>query len=305
MESPSKRTTEWLALAALFLLAAIWQAQVAWVAGRNAGSTPQPALTRHALRLLPGPAVHPVNDYITRTAKGLTDQEIFWIATDFIAAGLDRPTDAVAAGDEAFEVRAAQDRWYLSSLVDALGLTPEQSAQASVKLAEFTRRSKDGFTHVNPNDLIRYEAALFVIGTTVNPDLMPWKLCDLESEQQQITSKRYFDVLDPGIPKSPAPEGTPDFQIQSLSIPVLSFGTVLLFGSNSFELANFFTPLLSSQNLPPQGLMHVSELQMLDEARKLHPAQLKIMMLLSPWIAGDLLKNLDAPPLTQRFEPDP
>jgi hypothetical protein len=307
MDQRSKRTAGWLGFAILLILAAIWQSQVTAVAALQAGGT-KPT-TQQRIRHAPCPTADPVLDpvpgYVARSEKGLSDQEIRWIAQDFRNAGLDRSTDAIATGEEAFVVRSAQERWYLSSLVDALGLTPQQSTEAAAKLAEFTRQRKVCF-FANIHDWGSYKTDLFVKGATVNLELMPWKLCDLDPEQEKITAKRYFDVRDLSIPIQTAPQGTPDFQIKYPSYPVnLMPGAVLLIG-NDFEIANIFMPLLSSQKLNIQCLiLHDSEPEWLDKIRKLHPAQLKIMMLLSPQIAEKLLNNLEADRQPQRIAPGP
>ncbi len=233
MDQHSKRTAGWLGFASVLMLAAIWQSQVIAVAARNAGAI-KPT-TQQRIRHAPRRTRDPVPDYIAKCEKGLSDQEIRWIAQDFTNAGLDRSTDALATGEEAFEVRLAQERWYVSSLVDALGLTPQQSTQAAAKLAEITRQTKECFS-ANIHDLSSFKTDLFVKGSSVNLEFMPWKLCDLDSEQEKITAKRYFDVRDLSIPIQTAPQGTPDFRIKYPSYPVnLMPGAVLLIGSQRFR----------------------------------------------------------------------
>jgi hypothetical protein len=144
MKKNLKLTLAWFALAFLVTLAAIWQAQVTVAREVIARSQlpPPPVKTRHAVR--PTTTASPALDYTTRKNRGLTDQEIGWIVEDFQSAGLDLGIRA-AHEEEYLAQRQAQDRWYRDALVEAWSLTPEQSAQVTAKLAELYGEAKASF----------------------------------------------------------------------------------------------------------------------------------------------------------------
>ena len=149
MNKDLRNTLVWMVFATAIVGIAFWQAQITLakeIAAKNK-VLPPPPKTRHAVR--PAAATFtgdPVADYLDRCKKGLTDQEIGWIIEDFQNAGLAFYHFNETAPDPfIIAYRAAQIRWYHDLLVDGFRLSPEQSAQASVKLRQLHEKDTAEF----------------------------------------------------------------------------------------------------------------------------------------------------------------
>lgn len=263
---------------------------------------PTSVKTRHHAR--PRPELgDPVGDYTIRCAKGISPQEIRWILEDFESAGLDlgaRPTTR----EVYLELRRQQHHWYRAALTDGLAMTAEQSAQARDKLARYFERAKMEFLsglNVGARPLAHYGTTWLditgtgAIGLLISPDLwlfdpkaraMPWDLCDLSQAQEKITWKSWYDsrrTQDPhrfagdstfllAEPTISANYGNP----KPLMPLLLSANGILPFLSNQkFKPAD--NPLLTHRDASAVGLM--------TQIQSLHPAQLKILLLLQPAMA--------------------
>jgi hypothetical protein len=245
-------TIAWFALAFLVTLAAVWQAQVAVareVIARN--QPPPPAKTRHAVR--PTTAASPVLDYATRKKQGLTDREIGWIVEDFQSAGLDLGIRA-APQEEYLAQRRAQDRWYRDALVEAWALTPDQSTQVTAKLAELYDQAKADFIEAlaaGPQP-VEVNGQWYII-TSAEPI---HRLID--------ANRRLEDANSPFMPWNLGrfavkPERAPD-------LPGVDF---LLPSPDSLPEHD------GIEVVPPKD-------SNLPQLRKLHPAQLKLQLLIDP-----------------------
>ena len=261
-------TIMWFALAFLVTLAAVWQAQVTVareVVARNQ-PPPPPAKTRHAERTTT--PTSPAFDYATRKQQGLTDREIGWIVEDFQNAGLDLGIRA-APQEHYLTQRRAQDRWYRDALAEAWSLTPEQSAQVTARLAELYDQAKADFIEAlaaGPQP-VEVNGQWYII-TSADPihrlidavnrfqddnsNFMPWNLCEMTSEQKHFITAE----------------------------PVLPIVDQLLPGSNSSPEDPF--------KIAPQE--EEGEEGTLRQFHKLHPAQLKLLLLIAP----DLSKEIQA-----------
>lgn len=185
------------------LTTAVWQAQVAAAKDAQVShkTPPPPEKTRHAVR--PAPAnlsVDPVADYIARSEKGMTDQEIGWALEDFRYAGLDLGI-RVASPEDYFKQRNAQHRWYCDAIAKGLILTPAQTKQAAGKIGPLFEQAKTEFLksieaapkpfqangrwyQITNADMIR---PLITAETWLrNPDYSPENLCSLTPEQMRL-----------------------------------------------------------------------------------------------------------------------
>lgn len=266
------------------------------------GALPISLKTRHHARQ-PPELGDPVGDYTTRCANGISLQEIRWILEDFESAGLDlgiHPTTR-----EVFlELRRQQHRWYRAALTDGLTLTAEQSEQARDKLAKYFERARMEFLsglNVGARPLAHYGTTWLditgtgAIGLLISPDLwlfdpkaraMPWDLCDLSPAQEKITWKSWYDSRRTQDPHRfagdaafllPEPTTSAKYGDQTPVIPVLLS-------------ANGILPFLSNQRFKPADnplLTHrdTSAVRLMAQIQSLHPAQLKILLLLQPAMA--------------------
>lgn len=258
-------TIAWFALAFLVTLAAVWQAQVTVareVIARNQ-PPPPPVKTRRAVR--PVPPQSPAVDYATRKKQGLTDREIGWIVEDFQNAGLDLGIRA-APQEEYLAQRRAQDRWYRDALVDAWSLTPAQSAQVTAKLAELYDRAKADFIE-----------ALAAGPQPVEINGQWYIITSAEPIHRLIDANRRLD--DANSPYMPWNLGRFSVKPDDCPDPV-SIGFLLPRSDPSAEEEGV-------QVAPPEEAT-------LSQFRKLHPAQLKLLLLVDPDKWKDIQAALEA-----------
>ncbi|MEY3898758.1 MAG: hypothetical protein RLZZ214_4280 [Verrucomicrobiota bacterium] len=294
-------TLAWFFLAFLVTGGAIWQAQIAVareVANRQR-ELPPPLKTRSGVR--PAPSSAPVADYASRRAKGLTDREIGWIVEDFQTAGLDLGI-RVAPKEAYLAQRKAQDRWYHAALVDAWSLTPEQAAQVAGKLAELYNQAKADFIEAltaGPRPF-EHNGKWYNI-TSADPihrlidanlrlqdpagSFLPWNLCKMAPERHPDPSAKKIDLTIRGTPAEAS-------ESVDLTAPV--------------RIATATPSLITVDQLLPQSAVSPQEdaIQVLPEdrgllaqLRKLHPVQLKLLLLIAPEKVREIQSALDAPPI--------
>jgi hypothetical protein len=287
-------TLAWFVLAFLVTGAAIWQAQVAVardIADRQR-QLPPPLKIRRAERPPASPA--PVADYATRRAQGLTEREIGWIVEDFQSAGLDLGI-RVAPKEAYLAQRKAQDRWYHAALVEAWSLTPGQSAQVATKLAELYDQAKADFIEAltaGPRPF-EHNGKWYNI-TSADPihrlidansrfldpagPFLPWNLCKMANELHSNP----IDIKIRGIP-----EVTDDN---------LELATPYRIAPAAPSLVTVDRLLPQSTAMPTEEPIQVlpEDRGMLAQLRKLHPVQLKLLLLIAPEKVREIRNALDA-----------
>jgi hypothetical protein len=254
MNKNLKLTLAWFAVAFLVTLAAIWQAQVTVareVLARNP-LPPPPIKTRHALR--PKVTASAALDYTTRKSRGLTDQEIGWIVEDFQSAGLELGIRA-AAQEEYLVQRRTQDRWYRDALVEAWSLTPEQSAQITSKLAELYDKAKASFIE----DIAGGPPPIEVNGKS-------YRITSAEPIHRLIDVDRRFQDHD-----------SPFMPWNLTKLPVKPEGR-----SGPFTVDLLLPRSTSSPGQEEVETAPPSTDRILEHIRKLHPAELKLQLLITP-----------------------
>ncbi len=295
----------WIALATLVALVGIWQAKVAIGQGLRPqqAELPPPLKTRFAVR--PPAKVFTgswVEDYIALGNKGLTDREIGWIIEDFRNTGLalvnftDRTTD-----EEIMVYRTAQQRWYHGALKDGLRLTADQSSEAAQKLDEILRKVSAEFWKDRQTvsatrsigfdsrfDYLLSHAWLFLAYDPESPSefrFMPWEICSLTTEQSQITRRKAFEQLHAASPiPSSENSATPELILKSKT----PFDDTLEL-PYQFALVDAIFPYLKSQSF----LSDDASDDLLENIRRLHPAQFKLMLLFHPEVAQEIQTALD------------
>ena len=291
-------TLAWFVLAFLVTLTAVWQAQVAVareVVARNQ-LPPPPQKTRRAER--PAAPSAPAVDYATRKKQGLTDPQIGWIIEDFQTAGLDLGI-RVASKEEYLAQRKAQDRWYHDALVEAWSLTPGQSAQVTAKLGELYDQAKADFiealaagpqpVQVNGQWLIVTSASPIhrLIDANsriqkVDGPFMPWNLCALTSEQNPTQAAKPIEININGIPG------------QEYEEVVITESIQIMPAEPGWFIVDHLLPRPSLS--PAEEPLQVAweESGTLPQLRKLHPAQLKLLLLIDPGKISEIKSALDA-----------
>jgi hypothetical protein len=290
----------WIMFATFATAAAIWQAQISVATDLKARhqTLPPPQKTRHSIRPLPVPwSGDFVGDYTDRCRTGLTEQQIGWIIEDFKTAGLDQGI-RVAPREESLARRRTQHRWYRDALVDGLRLSPEQSAQSTAKLAELFDLAKADFIealNAGPRPfehngkwygVTSIEPIERLISATRwlnhdNATFMPWNLCQLTPAQEEITWKRWHenetDERSFLLPKPAFPTG---YRFQNLAPARLL-------------AANSILPFLVGQEFKPAADPLATGTDLVSQIKTLHPAQIKILLLLEPAMAVEIEQALE------------
>lgn len=256
------------------------------------------------------PSTDPIATYLERAKRGMTDQEIRWMITDFQAAGLDE-VDRSPKGT----LRAKQQLWYLEALTEALQLSPEQRAQAKARMDDLLRKDIEAFeqgiggvTEVRePTEGIPDDSP---IAPNADPTTWllkdacaPWNLCDLTKEQDQLTLRQWKTGSNSGFIEEnigPAVGAKPWITVKRAPIQDPLNGNLTEppepSGASSWQSYCILTisdvfPLTPEQDL----VTHWSNF--LAQARTLQPAQLRMGLILDASLASDLLERLDNPTL--------
>jgi len=276
MHQDIKHTLIWMICATLVTGLAIWQAQVALTQDRRAREValPPPVKTRHAERPTTRSAAgDPISNYQTRQEKGLTDREIRWILDDFKTAGLDLGI-RTATREDYLAQRQAQDRWYRDALVEGWSLNDAQAAQVTLKLAQLSNLAKADFIE-----------ALNAGPRPFQQNGQWFNLTGTEPIYQLVDFKRRIAVKDsPSLPWS------------LCKLPADDFSNLENPSSAPFGQSRFLLP--RAKPLEGAQVDTVSETEetrndLLAQIHDLHPAQLKLLLLVSPDMTQDLEKLLE------------
>lgn len=316
-ELPRKRANPlWLISAFLLSVLACWLAFRA--SGGSVEEKPESAALAGAM--LPGKTserlprdegpVDVVEDYLARCKKGMTAQEVRWIVEDFQRAGLgeevgslsERINNEIEASDSvmnadakakvlelALDLGRRQRDWYAVTLEDALHLDQQQKLElrANLQLAlkvdrkqseedwdslaalELPSRVDDGL------DGLMVVGGLVTAAKWIDHELYaPWKLTTLTEEQLSITRYNKLRVAN-----------RPDARDWLLLLPEeMEMGDA---PGLRLSRMTMVLPPTSEQKLPQFGEI------MLDEAKLLHPAQLRLQLLFAPAGAQRLLEALE------------
>jgi len=296
-------------IASFLLLTAMIAGWFAWQQGPTGGALfaggkkelAPPAKTRHSQRVEPAaPTVDALADYKARSEKGMTDQQIGWILEDFQNAGLEPPARiTMVSVEDSVKLRAAQQRWYRDTLVVGLRLTPEQSAQVTAKLALLLEsaneeyhawllkisRDANGFVP-EPLLTVNWGDPFVHANRWLDSEGMkqygPAKLCELRPEQLEILRQP-----EPEVTAESAPIFVPDLVAIPLDRPVQVVPAEPL--PMGYPDAFSVFPARSGT-----AGFTMTESDFLPMIRKMHPAQLRMLVLLDPWQAGHIRTALDA-----------
>jgi hypothetical protein len=258
-------------------------------------------------------------DYEARCKKGLSSLEVRWIVEDFQGEGLDEgpgslwetmqsitaegPEWAAASSENTDKLDklagllgGRQRAWYRSALADALRLDDTQRHELKKTIGEAYEEdwesfeksreaAKDNFYPVFK--VAPYNGLLDAAGWLASDRYAPWSLCKLSTGQLGIT--RYNEVKDKqlAVIGSGSAENAPSWldlrPLHLVTTEELSFEEV--FGQEKRDAEAVF-PFTKDQEIPDEG-------KLLELAKKLHPAQLKMLLLLDPGRAGELMKELE------------
>lgn len=322
-------TVTWIIFASFVMVAAVWQAQVAVareIAAKHKLPPPPKRIMSVQRENQQAIRVDPVEDYQARCAKGMTDQQILWVLEDYKIAGLDNPPHGnLVTKEQIAEFRFRQYHWYRDILVEGLRLTREQSMQILKKFPEIFNATTQGFPlHAGTVDTQALGYSGWLTGweqsdpfrdprLPVSKGYPPWVLCDLTPEQASITwmawakktdeaGGRAIENGDSAMATVPSDGSKPPHEGSTLLFPtpngegvdredipswIVHAGSVMPLQANqSLQFAPDYSDPFSTQ-------MENAKTRFLEDIRRLHPAQLRTLLLIQPGIIGTIQTALD------------
>ena len=297
MTAHLKFPTIWSAFASVAIGTVIWQANIA----AHANHPPEwdqpisPTRIRHLSTHL-RPSASADESYTMRCGMGITRAEISWIIDDFKAAKIDS-TGQAATRDACFDLRRSQHKWYHDALVEALSLDRVQSRQAMQRLNQNLVQAASIFIEALNSAQHPRSAGKTCIDTLESQTIhefisadqwlfdstipaQPWNLCTLTLKQEEVTWKQWQENKSNSSFLLPEPN----------SIDILSVRRLL---PASLMSANIILPFLTNQKFKESGnpletLTDDSAAELISQISALHPAQLKILLLLKPAMAAQI-----------------
>lgn len=223
--------------------------------------------------------------------EGIIDEVPYWTPlSDGATEKLERLIDQLAA---------RQRSWYCSALTDALRLDAKQFSDVKSKLTRIQQEERESL------EQSRARGEKGGIGITGNPlhdrlitpgewladeRYSPWSLCELTRSQLRIT--RHGDVVSEQLNIISSESGAEPAIPSWFELRPTAFATTASEGREAFDMeavkreAEAIFPLIPAQ-VPANadGLV--------DLVKHLHPAQVKILLLLEPGLAGQLTEELE------------
>lgn len=254
-----------------------------------------PAKTKSGRELVLASHKDPQAAYVEACSKGLTIQQIRWILDDFRDAGLG--TGGNKLGRESMDSDvprgAAAHRWYHRSLVLALGLNRQQSNKAAESLAALYS-ARISQQRLAPFDWFHDRTNQF--SNPIDSAYQPWRLCTLEPPQVAITwqdgyrpARSDSDTDTAWIMKNMEPSASRTL----LRGPEDMVDTPPNFPGWAHDVNNVF-PLMESQKFESESFGLEMDLDaptspmLIGNIRKLHAAQLMLLLLMNPEYADDI-----------------
>lgn len=209
-----------------------------------------------------------------------------------------------------------QQAWYCAALADGLRFTKEQKAEAWTNARNFVSDSSSDFLQykeglsaphsggtasggvfkgitdggVDARALAFPSSGLLIPGHWIrNERCAPWSLCDLNASQREIVGAK----ADRTVGDTPSGEGGNGPEWFRPEQTILVGGEELSLPEGVDEVGGIL-PLTGDQSFPRDGDGNPIEKDMLAVAMKLHPAQLKLLLLLAPDRASLLQDHLEA-----------
>jgi hypothetical protein len=320
-EKPRRKAvpgSAWLMMALLLGLGGVWLAFLVVTGGPVEKTLGPPLLPTKVSDRTPREeqAGDVVEDYIARCEKGMTAQEVRWIVEDFQREGLDEGPGsfraiiettlkhldlAAATWQELEEVSIdaetsatlktlglewalRQQRWYAGALADGLRLSPEQKLRLKASGRRFVSEREEDFLHFR-DAAVDAQMGPFEPGTNY---FQKYSLGGLSPNGTDLLFPR-TGLLDASHWLS-RPDAAPSERIE---LTVGQLEIVRLQEEHDVEIPSRLRgiedvfPLVTGQKVPTD----YDDIVGLAEA--LHPAQLKLLLLIEPETAGELAEALE------------
>ena len=266
-------------------------------------------------------------EFAARCRKGMTSLEIRWLVEDFRGAELDEGPGSLIerigsiidqfphwaplseGATEKLErlidqLAARQRSWYCSALTDALRLDAKQRAEMKGKLARIQQEERENLEQSRADSGKGGIGIPFqgITGDPLHDRLItagewladernsPWSLCELTRSQLSIT--RHGDVVREQLNIISSESGSDPAIPSWFALRPAAFATTAGGGRAAFDVetvkqeAEAIFPFIPAQvSANDDGLVEL--------VKRLHPAQLKILLLLEPGLAGRLADELE------------
>ncbi len=252
----------------------------------------------------------PVAAFFERAKRGMTEQEIRGMIADYEAIG-SMPTfgDFQAAHDYGEKL----NEWYVKAVADALSLTSEQKQTVRAAMVEKLERKIEEYKailSVSPgagNEAIVVMLSTDYLSTIRSQTNMSlWNLCELTEDQVKLTYKQFLKMRDEksDINISPLSLEKPFPIYRSIAMhdagtveyigyppPSTMEGRCSIYGSVSGGIIN----VTNTFPLTPDQKLENHRNDLLTQAKLLHPAQLRLALLMNPGVAETIKYQLDKP----------
>jgi len=309
----------WMMLALILCMGGVWLALRVASGAVAAHAAAAPMKPGKASERKPLGETDVVEDYTTRCQKGMTARQVRWIVEDFQKEGLDdgpgsfraiiemilEPLDIAGADEQeleelsiddetaaklktlGFEMAFRQQRWYADALADGLRLSSQQKLELKASGRRLVKDCEDDFLEIN---------GAVAEAETEEPET------EAEEPEASYISGRVLDglsgtdllfprtgLLEPSYwlkqPTSAASERI-DLTPGQLEIVHPEKGSAVEIPDRLGDVEEVL-PLIAGQKFP------ADENDILGLAEAMHPAQLKVLLLLEPEIAGELMAALE------------
>lgn len=252
------------------------------------------------------PTKEPVAAFFKRAKRGVTEEEIRGMISDFEAIG---PMPSSGDIEELRGFRQGLYDWYFTAVSEALSLTPEQKQAARASLAKELDQRIDGYKKANDHDSDKplhplIAQSLFEPNLSFhNVNLAPWNLCDLTENQERLTNKQSWQTWDETLKKKS--------NINWVQ-PWLGFHSVMMHNPETGEIIDYPPPsvhdltctlhgtikggiidITTAFPLIPDQKLADHRKDLLAQAKLLHPAQLRMALLMNPGVVHALKHQLE------------
>ena len=254
------------------------------------------------------PTKEPVAAFFERAKRGMTEEEIRGMIADFEAIGSMPDQYELDAWSDYAE---KQKDWYVKGLAEGLSLTSEQNREARTILTQDLddkiSKIKSATVEINPLVVVGLIIQMNLSERLRFGDFSSWGVCNLSEEQIRLTYKRTLEDKYAARRKQEIENGSHSTSCHTLHVLVMhdaltgeyvdypppsprDLGCTLLgtVSGGIIDVTNTF-PLTPDQKIAD----HRDDL--LAQAKLLHPAQLRMALLMNPGVVVTLKHQLDNP----------
>jgi hypothetical protein len=252
---------------------------------------------------------NPREEFEAARKRGMTEEEVRGIVEEFMRTGIGKIDLSNALEKELLDHRKAENSWYLKTLVQGFGLTPDQEREAAQEL----HKSRVLAYSIFLGTMIQAAATIDIEAVPndeiIDPDpfsdevanwisvlgYRPWDLCELDVGQKEIIGLK--NDGEEWIWPRPGSE-TWDFGTEEkyvdLDDPFSEHKISVAHAGYVFPLSMDQVDHIHAANKPRDHTLTDEDgnLLLLNEIKVLTPLQLRTLLLVQPSFAKNLMKEL-------------